>query len=402
MNYDIDQINKIPNSPKEKNFWLFDEFGEYIQKIQDFEKDYGIANISGFNIFSSISDKYHRENFHSDIIKMILDPKTEKIGSPKNIQIFVEMLKKANPRLEINIGGNVIVEREAGRRETGFIDILLYDDNNNAIIIENKINNARDQDDQIGRYYKYATKDLKRNVNAIVYLTPTPDKKPDWEYVIKNDKQREKIKELVIQIPAINKPNEISFSDDFIGKCEKHFENNIFKVYYSEYKELITHLGGEAVKKNCKMKMIKDIYKDREKLTSFNLVGSLWEERKKIIDEIIEEKLEGEGFLEDPGDPRIISLKLDGDVYLFYQPGELLFGFTNETKKISKMKNDLKKILDDKILKDIFLKESDDSDESYVYKKIDIDKIDILDNIVFNVGKLKKLCEEKYKQKSDA
>jgi hypothetical protein len=171
MNYDFEKINNILSIPKGKIRRLFYEFSTYIQSSKKLKKDYNIVNNTNFNIFSSISDIYYRENFHSDIIKLILDPLTEKIGNPENIKLFIKTLKKINPKLKISIGKNITVEREKGR-----IDVLLYDENNNAIIIENKINFAGDRYDQIGRYYLTA-KNRGLIVNAIVYLTLTPEKK---------------------------------------------------------------------------------------------------------------------------------------------------------------------------------------------------------------------------------
>jgi uncharacterized protein YrzB (UPF0473 family) len=391
MNYEFEQINDIINASKGKILELFEQFDTYIQSSQKLIKDYNIANNSNFNIFSSISDIYYRENFHSDIIKLILDPLTEKIGNEKNIQLFIKMLKKKNPALKILIGKNYIVEREKGR-----IDVLLYDENNNAILVENKINFAGDQDDQLGRYYLKIT-NSGLTVNAIVYLTLTPDKILDIAYSIKNEELRRKIKDLIIPISVINKNKEINFSDDFIGECIKYSENDISKVYYSEYQELITHLGGNAMTMDLDRDAIKDIYTNKEKLVKFNLFGNLWDKRWNVINEIIKEQLKENDFQPHPDDKNTLFCKLDENVSLAYHLKDWSLGFTYtpEAKKFSEVQNDLKNILDNKKLKDIFYKDPADSNEYWTWKTINIDKIGNFDNIITNF----KILEELYKGK---
>jgi len=71
----------------------------------------------------------------------------------------------------INLTENIHIERETNK-----IDLFLYDDKMNGIIIENKINWADDQRDQLGRYYT-KMKGKGYNINTIIYLTLTPEKK---------------------------------------------------------------------------------------------------------------------------------------------------------------------------------------------------------------------------------
>src|SRR5690554_7739948 len=86
----------------------------------------------GFNFFSSISDYYYRENFHSDIFKTLL-------SIPEFFESFFQELssyKRQIIQFDIN---NTIVERE----KYGRIDISIIDHSqNNAIIVENIVNDA--------------------------------------------------------------------------------------------------------------------------------------------------------------------------------------------------------------------------------------------------------------------
>ena len=390
MSYNFEGMNNVLKMPKQKIWAFFDEFIAYAQSLQKIIKDYNIVNNSNFNIFSSISDIYYRENFHSDIIKLILDPTTEKIGNSKNIELFVKLLKKIKPTLKIMIGKNISIEREKGR-----IDILLYDDKNNAIIIENKINFAEDQDDQLGRYYSTTIK-KGLTVNAIVYLTLIPEKILDIEYSIKNKELRDKIKDLIIPISVINKSKGIKFSDDFIEKCLTNSENIVSRVYYSEYNELIKHLGGTAMTMDLDRDAIKDIYTDREKLTKFNLFGSLWDKRWDVIKGIIKEQLEENDFQIHPDDKNTMYCKIDDIVSLGYHLKDLSFGFvyTPGTKKFSKIHDRLKSIVENKKLKNIFNKSSADSNDGWAWKDIDIDKIGNFENIIINFNMLRELYKE--------
>src|ERR1700733_8081499 len=78
---------------------------------------------AGFNIFSLISDKYHYENLHSDIIATFLDNTREHNEKNKFLELFIKMLQKIRPELKLKIEDfeNVIVDREKYK-----IDILIH------------------------------------------------------------------------------------------------------------------------------------------------------------------------------------------------------------------------------------------------------------------------------------
>ena len=390
MNYDFTIINSCLNSSKNEIYKLFNGFNHYLNEIKLKIEAYDIDGESNFNIFLSISDTYYKENFHSDIIRLILDPSTEKIGNEKNINLFVNLLNKIKPNLKITIGKNITTEREKGR-----IDILIYDSKLNSIIIENKINFAIDQDDQLGRYYNNA---LKRGfkIKAIVYLTLTPEKQLDINYSIKDSKLREVIKDMIIPLSIINKKGEKNFIDDFINQCIKYSEDNIIaKVYYSEYKELLKSLGGNAVTMDLDRKALLEIYTSKEKLEQFNLFGSLWDNRVRLFNKIIKELLKENDFFEHPDDlQNTLYFKINDNISLGYHIKEWSFGFTYtpENKKLSKnLQDELKILLENKKLKDIFTKNPTDNNEAWVWKCVDINKIGDCKSLIFNFNALKEL-----------
>jgi len=117
-----------------------------------------------FNIFHVISDVYYRENFHSDILALLL----------KNPTVFKNFLKLLD--MDTTNYEQYKVSREKGR-----IDILIVSDNGiqpqHCIIIENKLNWANDQPKQLERYYRFCI-EQGYTVDNIVYLTPDRSKKP--------------------------------------------------------------------------------------------------------------------------------------------------------------------------------------------------------------------------------
>jgi len=391
--YDLNELKKILDISKNRIFDLFTSYKGFIDSYQNLQKKYDLESESSFNIFSSISDTYKKENLHSDIIRLILDPSTEKIGNEKNIVLFVKLLNKIKPELKIVLNKNVVVEREKGR-----IDLLIYDSKHNSIIVENKINYAKDQYNQIGRYYERA---LKRglNVMAIVYITLLPDdKKLDIDYSIKDNKQRESIEHLIIPLHILNKKRGISFADGFINECINCSENDIAKVYYSEYKELLKSLGGTFMTMDLDRATLLEIYSNKEKLDAFNMLGSLWSRSGEIFNGIIRELLKENDFHEHPDDPKnTLFFKLDDNVSLGYHVGEWSFGFTKTPKGkdfSTTQQNDLKIILENKRLKDIFSKTDNDPDnpnENWVWRMLDIDKVGDCKCIINNFNILKEL-----------
>ena len=205
---------------------------DYAEKIANLSKDYNLGSKKNFNIFTSISDIYKRENLHSDILSLILNPQTETIcdGSARNLRAFIGYIgKELNRKIELDF------EKIEVERETNKIDILIYDKNKNCVFIENKINNAVDMKDQIGRYYGKLLQE-KYSVYAIVYLTLSPLKKLDRDYSIKNKEKRKEIenRNILLELPVVNKKDERNFIDGVLNECINQSKNNVSTVYLTE------------------------------------------------------------------------------------------------------------------------------------------------------------------------
>ena len=137
---------------------MLKRYREYIDK-NNFEENYP------FNIFELISDIYYRENFHSDIIAKLFENEIVL----KNFLDFIGVDKSKYENYE--------VEREESK-----IDILIKTEKN-CIIVENKLNWAKDMPEQLFRYYNECKNNKKLEVDKIVYLSPNSFKKPTEDSV---------------------------------------------------------------------------------------------------------------------------------------------------------------------------------------------------------------------------
>ncbi|WP_288622551.1 PD-(D/E)XK nuclease family protein [uncultured Brachyspira sp.] len=137
---------------------MLKRYREYIDK-NNFEENYP------FNIFELISDIYYRENFHSDIIAKLFENEIVL----KNFLDFIGVDKSKYENYE--------VEREESK-----IDILIKTEKN-CIIVENKLNWAKDMPEQLFRYYNECKNNKKLEVDKIVYLSPNSWKQPEEQSI---------------------------------------------------------------------------------------------------------------------------------------------------------------------------------------------------------------------------
>lgn len=109
-----------------------------------------------FNLFEVISPKKRlHENVHSNILKFLLESYPDFFS---NFLVLIGAKENYQSR---------IIECETDR-----IDITIKGEKH-VIIIENKLNWAGDQDNQIYRYYKKMKDERKLEVDKIVYLSPS-------------------------------------------------------------------------------------------------------------------------------------------------------------------------------------------------------------------------------------
>lgn len=151
----------------ENNFSEIEKICSATKKISETAND-KILKTPGTMNLAEIMNRQHLENKHSDIIAFLLNP-NEKHHHPEYGTKFLEMLRENG----LHIKGNKIVsvKREDSTDEARRMDFLLTTDENEAIIIENKIY-ADDQPDQILDYVKFVEKEFGTTKNIfVVYLT---------------------------------------------------------------------------------------------------------------------------------------------------------------------------------------------------------------------------------------
>jgi len=401
MDYDFNHIKSIFDETIDNQLKFLAINSGYVKQFIELTNKYNIGSKLGFNIFTSISDYYYRENLHSDILRFIFDPKTEKIGNINFIKIFIDYIKKESIKKYLDINIKLDINTITIERETYKIDILIYDANKNCIFIENKINNAVDMEDQIGRYYE-SLKQQGYNINTIVYLTLSPIKKLDKEYSIKNKEKRKEIEKILLEISVVNNKNESNFLDEVIKKCmeqAEQTENKYSTVYLSEYFELINYLGGNFMADDIRTQVMQKIFTDKDILQSFRVFGDLWDNRKSIINNVFKNFFIHEmNFLVHPTDVKdTIYLPVIENINIGFHT-DFSFGFVyspGEEKISSKNEKVFKEILDDLKLKKYFTETSADGNGWWVYKCIDYNKINCLNDLKALKEEFEKNIKEK-------
>lgn len=201
----------------------------YIQSKQRMQPE-------SFNVFQLISNTYYRENFHSDILRLFLDPRENHKEGNKFLFIFLEMIKKAGKPIEVEAYEDAEVVREEGR-----IDVLIKtSDGKNAIIVENKMNNAGDMPRQLPRYYDYLH-ERGYNVDAIVYLPLEKSKTPDtynW-----SDTDKTNVNSLLTIIPAYDKTGGVNLYDSWVLPATKVATTEDVRSTLNQYAHLISILN---------------------------------------------------------------------------------------------------------------------------------------------------------------
>ncbi|MBP5452310.1 MAG: PD-(D/E)XK nuclease family protein [Treponema sp.] len=264
----------------------------YSDHKDDVIKQYDLTRDSKFNIFETISDLYKREKFHSDILFTILDSNTPEIGPINNKEILEEFVKMVDNSFDFKVDNTVKVSKEESNKvlngdyeKQGYIDLLITNAHNKAIIIENKINDAPDMDNQLVRYMKYVKEQLFKNDKdcdiRVVYLTLVPGKIPNIdeyddsfaEYKemlsdAKSGKDGKILKYRYAVDSCKDKPDLVTF----LTNCIEFFgagtddKSLLKKIYLEQYKTLLGHLGGNAAMLEYQKDLLEEIYSSPEKL----------------------------------------------------------------------------------------------------------------------------------------
>ncbi len=261
---------------------------DYSQKKEEIIKKYDLKLSDKFNIFETISDLYKREKFHSDILYTILNPHTPQIGQVANLTFIENFIKILDLDYKFIVDNTIEISKEKvasvwikNEEKRGYIDLLITNNHNQAIIIENKLNYAPDMPNQIVRYMKYIQEEKFGKNNevdmTVVYLTLIPGKIPnidsydasfaDYQKLIIDAKKGIDGKILKYRC-AVDSNKEKKSLVDFLDDCLLSIESKditnsnvmLTKVYLEQYRILLEHLGGNVAMLEYQKELLKNIY----------------------------------------------------------------------------------------------------------------------------------------------
>lgn len=237
----FNNISSCENKYLEEIKYIIQINKENHNELTKIKNEYTLDNDKTFNLFTIFSDFYYRENFQSDILKIILDPNTVEIGNKiflENFYTFLQDIINQTPSYKNDNVNFPKINSAKVIREENYIDLLIHDDQY-AIILESKLNNAEDQPDQLARYYKYITTEKKLNVKCVLYLIPEENKYPNlYSYSEEYKPYIEKIKDKLLIIPALS-TTKLNLVSNYLPDCIQATNSNLGKVLISQFIRLL-------------------------------------------------------------------------------------------------------------------------------------------------------------------
>ena len=261
-----------------KDFISHKKFENIDEEIQRIERE---RQNNGFNLFTISSYNSYLENFHSDVIALLLSPKEIHLQKEKFFKLFLSFLiEKYGAIIDENNYQNYKVLREKGR-----IDIWIKDEiSRKCIIIENKINDAVDMPNQIERYYDYA---LEKGylVDSIVYLTLNGKKNAPKV-------GREEIDSRVIDVTAFSQ-DEKNLCYGWLSNCYKEAKmkkDDDSSTFIYQYMKLIKHLSLIVMDNKLK-KDFYEVVSDEQNRKKAQILASLLNELQPYRMDLFMEKI---------------------------------------------------------------------------------------------------------------
>lgn len=324
-----------------------------------------------FNIFTAISDAYYKENLHSDILALILNPHTEKIGNITYLKTFLEYtdgLFHTDLKQYFQDENSVAVCREAGDT-----DILIHN-GQYGIIIENKINKATDMPNQLCRYLNWAEQVKKLEVLQIFYIPFEKDKRPpikDYDCGNKDYAFCEKCKYRQIpddirkRLNEITKVLNIKHLAEILEKCALKADSIEYKaehyrtakVFLEHYAKLILKTGGNM--SDNKAWLLNEIFNEiksknisNEEMNSIAEIAEKWSSREATLRQMLADKLcNSKGYAKLKFDQRgfVYRKQIDEVRSIDYYPGWGTFGLAFTSEPDNKAIEDAKKVLNEAI-----------------------------------------------------
>ena len=244
-----------------------------------------------YNIFSVLGIETSEVQTHSAFLASLLNPDGNHGVGNAFLDAFVREMNIGDLQLDTT-NSQVRVEYVTG---DGRIDILIYDNNKKAIIIENKIY-AGDQYEQLKRYDDYAKQQFTKGYR-LLYLTldghkPSEDSTKDLE-----DNQ-------YLRLAYNNNMNvcdeEYSNSDNVISQDILHWLEECVKIAYNkplvretiiQYQSLIKTLTGMNSENETKQEIIKLFATKENYETAALIADNIREIKKHLVYSIVEPEI---------------------------------------------------------------------------------------------------------------
>jgi hypothetical protein len=245
---------------------------DVMEAVAEFQKAANEKTDVAFNLFSLSSRNIHLEHFHSDVIATLLNPDGTHKQKDLFLSLFIEYLNKGEKIIDKNAFKNAEVLREACN-----IDIWIRDTvSKQSIIIENKMNDAVDADDQISRYIKLSenlTEVSDREsykVAAAVYLTLDGVKKaPGLDEGLTNQ---------VLNVGGFE-DSESDLVNGWLKPCMQACNEQAGSSFIYQYIRLIKYLANN----NLDKKAMESLYKFMGKDNGLEIINSLLTMASKMV-----------------------------------------------------------------------------------------------------------------------
>jgi hypothetical protein len=180
------------------------------------------------------------------------------------------------------------------KREHRDIDILVWSEaSKHCIIVENKINNAQDQQRQLPRYYDVMVGEGYQ-VDAIVYIPLEQSKHPDMDGWSETDKEH--VQPLLCHLPAYTKDGSPNMVDDWISPCILRANNIDCLSALRQYGELVKSLNQNIMDSVIVGKFYDELKKGNNldsALSIRNMLNDVPEFMAKRLEKALRPSLEG-------------------------------------------------------------------------------------------------------------
>ncbi|MBR5651422.1 MAG: PD-(D/E)XK nuclease family protein [Bacteroidales bacterium] len=234
-----------------------------------------------YNIFSVLGLETSEVQTHSAFLASLLNPDGNHGVGSAFLDAFVREMNLEDLQLDTT-NSQVKVEHVTG---DGRIDILIFDNNKKAIIVENKIY-AGDQPEQLKRYDDYAKQQFT-NGYRLLYLTldghkPSKDSTKDLK-----DNQYLRL----AYNNDLNIVNKDSLDNNIIGRDVLHWLEECVQIAYNkplvretiiQYQSLIKALTGMNSENETKQEIIK-LFSTKENYETAALIANNFQNIKKRI-----------------------------------------------------------------------------------------------------------------------